>query len=426
MKFPIVLGLTLFWSFAAYAEANWPKFRGPSEDGIAPSANLPLEWSDSKNIKWKTAIHGRAWSCPVVLGNQVWMSSATENGQELFGICVDLETGKIIHDLHLFHIENPQFAHKFNSYGSPTPSLEKGRVYITFGSPGTACLDTETGKVLWERRDFVCNHFRGAGSSPILYKDKLLMQFDGSDFQFVAALDKNTGKTLWKLTRSIDYKDLTPEGKPEADGDWRKAFSTPALADFGRGAEWISLGSKAIYGYDPDSGKELWRVENRTCHSGSATPVINGPYIVTPMGFSKGELLVLKVDDNGIATDKSIAWKSSRNAPNKPSVIIRDGLIFMIDDSGVASCLELESGKEHWRERIGGNYSASPIYANGRIYFFSEEGKTTVIAASKEFQKLASSEIGDGFMATPAVANDALILRSRTHLYRAENIPQNR
>jgi outer membrane protein assembly factor BamB len=405
------------------AEGNWPRFRGPTEAGIAKANDLPLDWSETKNLKWKTAIHGRAWSCPVVLGNQIWMSSATEDGQELFGICVDLESGRIIHDLHLFHVENPQFAHKFNSYGSPTPVLEPGRVYITFGSPGTACLDTTTGKVLWERRDFVCNHFRGAGSSPIIYKDKILMNFDGSDHQFVVALDKNTGKTAWRTERSIDYKDLTPDGKPEAEGDWRKAFSTPVVGDFGHGPEMISLGSKAIYAYDPDTGKEFWRVENRTCHSGSATPVVQGNLIVTPMGFSKGEVLAIKVGENGIATQKDILWKVSRNAPNKPSVILMEDLLFMIDDAGIASCLEANSGTEVWRERIGGNYSASPIYANGRIYFFSEEGKATVVAASREFKKLASCEIGDGFMATPAVADNVLILRSRTHLYRVENLP---
>jgi outer membrane protein assembly factor BamB len=409
--------------FSANAERNWPQFRGPTEQGLAEAKDLPLDWSETKNLKWKTAIHGRAWSCPVVLENQIWMSSATEDGQELYAICVDLDSGKIIHDLKLFHVDNPQFAHKFNTYGSPTPAIEPGRVYITFGSPGTACLDTTTGKVLWERRDFVCNHFRGAGSSPIIYKDKILMNFDGSDHQFVVALDKNTGKTAWQTERSIDYKDLTPAGKPEAEGDWRKAFSTPVVADFGHGPEMLSLGSKAIYGYNPDSGKELWRVENRTCHSGSATPVVNGKLIVTPMGFSKGEVLAIKVDDKGLATEKDILWKVTRNAPNKPSVIIMNGLVFMIDDAGIASCLEAETGKEVWRERIGGNYSASPIYAEGKIYFFSEEGKTTVIAASREFQKLASCEMGDGFMATPAVADNAFILRSRTHLYRVEKLP---
>src|SRR5213078_4408016 len=245
-------------AFPAWASDDWPQFRGPNGDGRSDSMDLPLTWSESENVKWKTAIHGRAWSSPVIMGDKVWLTTATEDGGELFVVCVDRGTGKILRDEKIFEVEKPQFCHQFNSYASPTPVVEPGHVYVTFGSQGTACLDSKTGKVLWERRDFVCNHYRGAGSSPIIYKDKILMNFDGSDHQFVVALDKNTGKTAWQTERSIDYKDLTPAGKPEAEGDWRKAFSTPVVADFGHGPEMLSLGSKAIYGYNPDSGKELW------------------------------------------------------------------------------------------------------------------------------------------------------------------------
>src|SRR5205823_671185 len=193
--------------------------------------------------------------------------TATEDGTKLYGVCVDRETGKIVHDLKLFDVPNPQFAHKFNTYGSPTPVIEAGRVYVTFGSPGTACLDTRDGKVLWERRDFVCNHFRGAGSSPILFGDLLLMHFDGSDNQFVVALDKKTGKTAWQTTRGIDYQDLGPDGKPKAEGDFRKAFSTPNVITVNGKPVMLSSGAKAHYGYDPLTGKELWRIEERAQHS---------------------------------------------------------------------------------------------------------------------------------------------------------------
>ncbi|MGV3532462.1 MAG: PQQ-binding-like beta-propeller repeat protein, partial [Chthoniobacteraceae bacterium] len=174
------------------AADHWPQFRGPTGDGHSDSTGLPVKFSDTEKVKWKTAIHGRGWSSPVVLGDQVWITTATEDGTKLSVLCLDRESGKIIHDKVLFEVANPQFAHKFNSYASPTPVIEGGRVYITFGSPGTACLDTKTGEVIWERTDFVCNHFRGAGSSPILWEDLLIMNFDGSDLQYVAALDKKT------------------------------------------------------------------------------------------------------------------------------------------------------------------------------------------------------------------------------------------
>jgi hypothetical protein len=162
---------------------TWMQFRGPRGDGISDATGLPVEWAEDNNVAWKTAIKGKAWSSPVVLGKQIWLTSATEDARQLFAICVDKDSGKIVHNLKLFDVEKPQYIHPFNSAASPTPALEPGRVYVTFGAPGTACLDSETGKVIWERRDFVCNHYRGPGSSPLIYKDLLFLNFDGSDYQ---------------------------------------------------------------------------------------------------------------------------------------------------------------------------------------------------------------------------------------------------
>ncbi|MGZ8921299.1 MAG: outer membrane protein assembly factor BamB family protein [Limisphaerales bacterium] len=403
------------------AELAWPEFRGPTGQGIVPSgATLPLTWSKEKNITWKTPIHGRAWSSPISDGKRIWLSTATTNGMELSAVCVDFKTGKIIHDLKLFHVENPQYAHPFNSYASPTPVMEADRVYITFGAPGTACLDAQSGKVLWERRDLECNHFRGAGSSPILYKNLLIMNFDGSDFQFVIALDKNTGKTVWKTDRSLDYKDLTPEGKPGADGDWRKGFSTPLVHNFGQGDLLISHGSKALYGYEPATGKELWHVEEQKTHSASGRPVVGRGMIFCSMGHPKSELWAVKPGGRGDVTETHVPWKVKRNVPTRSSAVLGGDLLFMIDDGGIASCLEAKSGVQVWNERVGGKYSAAPILAGDRVYFFSEDGKSYVLQAGREFKVLATNELGDGFMATPAVVNNSFILRSRSHLYRVE------
>ncbi len=411
----------LVLSTAQFSRANdaWPQFRGPDGQGHTDSSGLPLHWSERQNIKWKTPIHGRAWSCPVVLGNQVWLTSATEDGKQLFALCVDRSTGQMIRDLKLFDVEHPQYAHPFNSYASPTPAIEPGRVYVTFGAPGTACLDTETGKVLWERRDFVCNHFRGAGSSPVIFGNLLLMHFDGSDYQFVVALDKNTGQTVWKTDRSVDFQDLQ-NGKPQADGDFRKAFSTPLIADFGDGPIMLSLGSKAFYAYEPLTGKEIWRTEEPGCHSGTGRPVVGPGMIFITTGFSKGQLWAIRPGGHGVVTDTHVAWKVRRSVPCKPSVLLVNDLVYMVDDGGIATCVEAKTGKEIWHERIGGEYSASPIAAGDRLYFFSEQGKTTILHAGRDFKVLAENQLGDGFMASPAVAGKALFLRSRTQLYRVE------
>jgi outer membrane protein assembly factor BamB len=426
----VALWLGLVTSLRVAAREEWPQFRGPRGDGHSDATSLPLNWGETNHIKWKTAIHGRAWSSPVIWDNQIWLTTATEDGRQLFALQIDLSTGKIVRDLKLFEVEKPQFAHKFNTYASPTPVLEEGRVYVTFGSPGTACLESKTGRVLWERRDFVCNHYRGAGSSPIIYGNLLLMNFDGSDHQFIVALDKGTGKTVWRKERSIDYKDLGPDGKPESEGDWRKAFSTPHLATFFGNPMLISQGAKAVYGYEPATGRELWRVEERTCHSASARPTASADLVFVNTGWSNGQLLALRPGHDGEVLDANaeaaasgklqVVWKNKRNVPKKPSLQLAGDLLFTIDDGGIASCLEASSGKEIWRERIGGNYSASPLHAAGRLYLFSEEGKATVLAASRDFQKLAENTLEDGFMASPAVIGQALILRTRTNLYRVE------
>ena len=400
--------------------ADWPQFRGADGTGVSDSRNLPLSWSEGKNVRWKTAIHGRAWSSPVVLGSQVWVTTATEGGDQLFAVGLDRETGRIIHDLKLFQVAKPQYAHPFNTYASPTPVVEPGRLYATFGAPGTAAIDTGTGKVLWERRDFECNHFRGAGSSPIVFGDLLIMHFDGSDHQFVVALDKRTGKTVWRTERSIDFKDVGPDGKPEAEGDLRKAFATPHVVMVEGKPILISLGSMATYGYDPLTGREIWRVEERSNFSGSTRPVAGQGMVFYPSGFSTGELLAVRPNGTGDVTATHVVWRVSRSVPKKPSLLLVDGLIFMIGDTGVASCLEAGTGQVVWTARVDGSYSASPVWAEGRVYFFSEEGKTTVIEAGRKFKVLAENELDDGFMASPAVAGNALFLRTRTHLYRIE------
>ncbi len=403
------------------AFAEWPQFRGPEGTGISAARGLPLAWSEARNVRWKTAIHGRGWSSPVVLGDQVWLTTATADGQDLFAVALDRESGRILHDLKLFQVEKPQYAHPFNTYASPTPVIEPGRVYVTFGAPGTAAIDTSTGKVVWERRDIECNHFRGAGSSPILFGDLLIMHFDGSDRQFVTALDKRTGKTVWRTERSIDFKDLGADGRPEAQGDYRKAFATPHVTTIGGKPALISIGSKATYGYDPLTGSELWRVEERSNHSASTRPVVGHGLLFCPSGFATGQLLAIRPGGSGDVTGSHVAWSLSRGVPKKPSLLLIGDLIFMIGDTGIASAVEAKSGEVVWTARLDGAYSASPVSAEGRVYLFSEEGKTTVIDAGREMKVLAENRLDDGFMASPAMAGRAIFLRTRTSLYRIED-----
>ena len=398
---------------------QWPQFRGPDGNGHAPG-NPPIVWSEEQNVRWKTPIHGKGWSSPVILEDQVWVTTATEDGRELSALALDLATGKVLHDLKLFTVEKPQFAHAFNSYASPTPVMEPGRIYVTFGSPGTAAIDTRTGKVLWERRDLECDHFRGAGSSPIIFRNLLIMHFDGADVQYIVALDKATGKTVWQTPRSVDYKDLGPDGKPKADGDFRKAFATPQIIEVDGQPLLVSLGGRATYGYEPLTGKELWRIEEHGSHSASTRPVFGHGLLFYPTGFDSPKLVAVRPDGRGEVTATHVVWRLTRSVPNKPSILLVGDLIYMITDAGLATAAEAKTGEIVWQSRVGGTFSASPIHAAGRIYMFDEDGKTTVIEAGREYKVLAQNQLDNGFMASPAAAGDALVVRTRKDVYRIE------
>jgi outer membrane protein assembly factor BamB len=259
----------------------------------------------------------------------------------------------------------------------------------------------------------------------------LILHFDGSDRQYVVALDKRTGGTVWETPRSIDFQDLDDKGQPMIEGDLRKAFATPHVAVLEGVPTLLSQGAKALYAYDPLTGREWWRVEERNNHSASTRPVLGRGLIFAPSGFASGQLLAVRpgkkgevIDANAPAkpgTQLQVAWMTKRGVPKKPSLALVGDLLFGIEDGGVATCWEAKTGHVVWNERIGGNYSASLLAAEGRVYFFSEEGKTTVVVAdTREFRKLAESQLGDGFMASPAVTGKALFLRSRSKLYRIE------
>ncbi len=388
---------------------NWPQFRGPRANGQSLAVGLPVSFGESENVCWKTPVHGKAWSSPVVWDSQIWMTTATLDGKELGALCVDAESGRVLHDVVVFRISEPQFCHPMNSYGTPTPVIEKGRVYLHFGAHGTACLDTATAKTLWTRQDFSCDHFRGPASSPILVEDLLVLTFDGSDVQYLVALDKLTGKTAWKRDRNIVY-DMEK-------GDTHKAYSTPAVISVSGKPQLVSPSAGAMIAYVPATGEELWRVRSGGMNA-AALPLFWQGRIYATSAAGGFQLFAVRADGRGDVTDTHVLWKFDNNVPTRSSQILIGGRIFMISDGGMISCVDALSGQALWQKRIAGAYSASPLYADGRIYFFGEEGEIPVVAATDSYQLLSNNHLDDGFMASPAVFNNSLILRSRTHLYR--------
>ncbi len=423
-KYLIVFFMLLAPNMSA---GDWPEFRGPWGNGLAsiPGSHkpigLPLHWSETENVKWKTSIPHKGWSTPVVMNNQVWLTTATLEGYDFFVICVDANSGVICLNEMLFHTDNPEpLGNPLNSYASPSSVIESGRVYVHFGSYGTACLDTKTFELLWKRSDLPCRHFRGPGSSPILFKDFLILTMDGVDVQYLVALDKATGRTVWKTDRTAEWNDLDTDGKPRGEGDLRKAYSTPLLIDANGNKQMITVGAKAVYGYDPADGRELWKIHTRG-FSGASRPVYGNGTAYMISGFGKTELLAVRVEGSGDITDTNIAWKTSRNVPRTPSPLLIDEMLFTINDTGTVTCIEALTGKLLWSQRLTADYAASPLYADGHIYCFNMDGKTTVFRAARKYESPATNTLDSGFMASAAVSGKALFLRTKTHLYRIES-----
>ena len=251
--------------------------------------------------------------------------------------CVSRDSGQILQQRKLFHNDSPRFCHQFNSYASPSPVIEDGRVYVHFGSYGTACLDTRTGETIWQRRDLPCNHWRGPGSSPLLYENLLIIHFDGYDFQYVVALDKNSGKTVWKRDREIEYG--------TDDGDMMKAYCTPIVATVDGVPQLISPAAKATLAYDPRTGNELWRVRYEQ-HSATARPLFSNGTFYINTGFPKAQLWAVRSGGHGDITESHVTWRVTRSVPSMPSQLLIDGKVFMIHD-GVATCLNAETGPSH-------------------------------------------------------------------------------
>ena len=405
MRFWVVVPVLVVCLHAGRTIANWPEYRGPSGDGHADAAQLPAVIDDSV-VRWKTAIHGKGWSSPVVWGDQIWLTTATEDGTRMSVLCIDRDTGDIVRDVVVSENAEPAFCHPLNSYASPTAVIEEGRVYVHFGTYLTACMDTQTGDMLWERRDLHCDHFRGPASSPILHEGKLFVAYDGFDVQYVVAFDKQTGETVWQAERDIDYK--------TDNGDLKKAYCTGQIIEVNGQDQLVYPSAIATIAYDPSTGEELWKVYHEGMNA-SARPLFGEGLVFITNGM--GSMVAVRPTGKGDVTGTHIVWSDRKGIARKSSQLLVDGLFYMHSDDGIVSCRDPKTGEVLWQKRAGADYAASPIYASGRIYMFDMEGSVITLKPGRKFELLSESQLGDGFMASPAVVGNELILRSKSHLY---------
>ena len=416
------------------AESHWNQYRGSNGDGKSTARNLPAEFSETQNVRWKVAIAGQGWSSPVVWENEIWLTAGNTERQELRALCVDLESGEIVKDIKVFDMVPRQVVEAYkhdsphlNSPATPTPVVEEEYLFVHFGSQGIACLDRKTGDKIWERRDLRVYQPVRQGSSPIVDDKNLYVAYDGTDQQFFVALDKRTGETRWQTDRNVDTDwaaTLRARGfEPKASGgkpnDNKKAFATATLIEVEGKRQLIAPAAEATIAYDPENGNEIWRVLHPGGFNVAARPLFaEGLVYVFTSGLT-GHLLAVRPDGRGDVTSSHIAWSTTRGTPHIPSPVIVDSLLYLVTDKGgIARCLDARTGQEVWKKRLGGNHWASPVCVDGNLYFANKRGAVDVLVASSDIPPfLARNKLRASFIASPAIAGEALILRSTTHLY---------
>jgi outer membrane protein assembly factor BamB len=395
------IAVLLLVATAARAQ-DWPQFRGPTGQGHSSERGLPVEWSESRNVLWKTPIQGLGWSSPVVSKGRVWLTSATgEGARSLRLLAFDADSGRQVIDVEVFRARAGAALNPKNSRASPTPVVQGERVFVHFGAEGTAAVSTG-GEILWKTR-LAYESQHGSGGSPILYENLLILNCDGGDEAYVIALDARTGKTRWRTTRR----------QP-----WDQAYSTPLVIRAGDRDQLVSVGAYRAVAYDPRTGREIWRVSYADGFSNVPRPVFGHGLVYIATGFQQPSLLAVRVDGTGDVTRTHIEWRLQRAAPLTPSPVLVGDELYLVSDTGIATCVDARTGTIHWQQRLGGNYSASPLAADGHIYFLSEEGIATVIEPGTTFRQVATNRLDGATLASIAVASGSFFIRSDRALYR--------
>jgi outer membrane protein assembly factor BamB len=389
---------------------DWPQFRGPTGQGISGAKNVPVEWDAAKNVGWKIDVPGRGWSSPVVVGDRIYLTTAVgENTSKtsLRAMCFDVRDGKVVWDNEVFAApqELVRQMHQKNSPASATPLVDGDRLYVHFGHMGTAAMDL-AGKVLW-RKQIKYPPVHGNGGSPVLADEKLIFNCDGAIDPFVIALDASSGAVKWKTPRNSGVKR-------------NFSFATPLVIDVSGKPQVVSPASGMVAAYDPHTGAEIWRVRWGGGYSVIPRPEFAQGIVVASSGYDTAELFAVRVQGaQGDATNTNIAWRSKKGAPNTPSPLIVGGAVYNVGDNGIASCIDLKTGKVNWTQRLDGNFSASPVGAEGRVYFQNESGVGFVVRADpSKFEQLAENDLGERSLASYAVGDGVLFIRTGSHLWK--------
>lgn len=392
---------------------DWPEFRGPGGMGHSDAKGVPLRWSATENVAWKVAVPGEGWSSPVLMGGRIYLTSALPReggGLGLSAFCLDADSGRVLWQTTVFETATAGPAiHGKNGHASPTPIATASAIYVHFGHHGTAALGLD-GRVLWRQTSVSYQPVHGNGGSPVLVDGLLVYSVDGVDQPRVVALGARDGAVRWETPRETPAK--------------RKfSFSTPLVIGEPGGRQVISPGSGAVCAYDPADGRELWRVLHGEGYSVIPRPVLAHGLLFVGTGYDRPLVHAIRVGGSGDVTGTHLAWTLAKGAPNTPSMVVVGELLYCVSDAGIASAIEATTGKVVWAERLGGNFSASILHADGRLYFQNEEGMGFVLRPGRAFEVLARNDLAERTLASHAVDDGALYLRTRTSLYRIGKRP---
>ena len=413
----LLLGLPL-----TGAAENWPGFRGPTGQGHSTETGLPLKWSATNHVAWKTAIPGQGWSSPIVWGGRVFLTTAKENGTKCHVLCLDAADGKILWDKQVLE-QVPLRKEAKNSYATPTPTTDGERVYAVFGDGSVAAVTFE-GSLVWTNREVAYYSRHGLGASPLLHGGLLIQAYDGSqrvkeagqypnnspdektgwlipwDQALIVALDVKTGRRVWTGKR----------------GKSRIAHASPIVLSEGGREQLLSIAGDVVQGFDFKTGERLWSVY---CQGESPvpSPVTGDGLIFAGSGFEKTTLRGIRPGGQGDATATPIAWEQKKGVPTQASLLYAKPRLYAVTDGGVATCYQGETGNILWQERVGGTYSASPLLAGGKIYFLNEAGETTVLEAGSEFKVLSKNPLGEKTQASMAASDGRLFIRTEKNLF---------
>jgi len=397
------------------AAADWPQFRGPTGDGHATAHNLPTTWNEMTNVAWKAEVPGRGWSSPSLHRNRLYLTTAVpiqdsepDGPQSLRAICFDATTGQLIWNSEVFRQDaRAPKIHSKNSHASPTALVEDDSVYVHFGHQGTACLDLD-GKIVWKDTSHTYEPVHGNGGSPILVGRLLIFSCDGADDPFVVALDAKTGEEKWRFTRTSDAEN-------------KFSFSTATVIEVNGKQQVITPGSGVVNALDPQTGREIWHVRYGDGYSVIPKPVFGHGLLFVATGYNAPNVIAIRPEGaSGDVTDSHVVWTVKKAAPHTPSLLLVGDELYMVSDKGIATCVDAKTGQELWFERIGGAFSASPLYADGKIYLQSEDGSAIVLKPGTTFTKIADAGFKERTLASYAVGEDCLFIRTEKHLYRVQ------